>query len=94
MERICCSSASGRKHYILLIYDISDNRRRIKISKLLEGYGKRVQMSAFECFLNTKQYDKLVHSIHKIAKKDDNIRIYDLQVKDVPDEIKCDIYMI
>ena len=31
------------KQFILIIYDITDNRRRLKFAKLLEGYGKRVQ---------------------------------------------------
>ena len=35
------------KQFILIIYDITDNRRRLKFAKLLEGYGKRVQKSAF-----------------------------------------------
>ena len=81
-------------HYILLIYDISDNRRRTKIAKLLEGYGKRVQMSAFECLLNSKQYQKLVQNVEKIVKNEDNVRIYDLLTKDIPDDIKCNIYII
>ena len=31
------------KYLILIIYDISDNKHRLKISKLLEGYGTRIQ---------------------------------------------------
>ena len=36
------------KQFILIIYDIVDNKRRVKFAKFLEGYGKRVQKSAFE----------------------------------------------
>ncbi|HHP7244558.1 MAG TPA: CRISPR-associated endonuclease Cas2, partial [Elainellaceae cyanobacterium] len=36
---------------VLVVYDIANNRRRQKLSKLLEGYGRRVQESVFECFL-------------------------------------------
>lgn len=31
------------KYLILIIYDISDNKHRLEISKLLEGYGTRIQ---------------------------------------------------
>lgn len=40
----------------LITYDISCNKRRQKISDLLEGYGSRVQHSVFECVLNRKKY--------------------------------------
>lgn len=39
------------KYLILIIYDISDNKHRLEISKLLEGYGTRIQKSAFEAWL-------------------------------------------
>ena len=29
------------KQFVLIIYDIVDNKKRIKFSKMLEGYGKR-----------------------------------------------------
>jgi CRISPR-associated endonuclease Cas2 len=43
----------------LVTYDVSCNRRRRKVSDLLEGYGKRVQWSVFECQLSTKKYQEL-----------------------------------
>ena len=30
------------KQFVLIIYDIVDNRKRLKFSKMLEGYLKRV----------------------------------------------------
>jgi len=36
---------------VLVTYDISDNKRRTKLATFLEGYGRRVQKSVFECFL-------------------------------------------
>jgi len=35
-------------HYVA-VYDISNNRERTKTSKVLAGYGTRVQESVFEC---------------------------------------------
>lgn len=36
-----------RKYIVLIIYDIIDNKRRLTLSKLLCGYGIRVQKSSF-----------------------------------------------
>ena len=34
------------RQFILIIYDIVDNKRRTKFAKLLEGYGKRVHLAS------------------------------------------------
>ena len=39
----------------LVSYDISDDKRRRKVCKILEGYGYRVQYSVFECDLDDKK---------------------------------------
>jgi CRISPR-associated protein Cas2 len=36
----------------LISYDIEDDRERLQVSKVLEGFGRRVQKSVFECPLN------------------------------------------
>lgn len=65
------------KEFALIIYDIVDNRKRVKFAKLLSGYGKRVQKSAFEAMLTKQKYNKLVEEIPKyIDKTEDNVRIY------------------
>ena len=60
----------------LVTYDISCNRRRRKISDLLEGYGKRVQWSVFECQLSAKKYQELRDRLQPRVKPEDNIRFY------------------
>ena len=37
--------------FVLIIYDIVDNKKRIKLSKMLLGYGFRIQKSAFEAII-------------------------------------------
>lgn len=67
------------KCFILIIYDITDNKRRVKFAKLLEGYGKRVQKSAFEAMLTPQKYDKLVNEIPRFTSTkngEDSVRIY------------------
>lgn len=67
-----------RKYIVLIIYDISDNKQRLKLAKLLSSFGNRVQKSAFEAYLTRKQYTNMVNGIEKMIHKDDNIRIYRL----------------
>lgn len=71
------AAENNERHYlIVVIYDIMDNKRRTKLSKLLKGYGRRVQRSSFECQLTRKQYDKMINEIGKFRHPTDLIRIY------------------
>lgn len=66
-----------KKLYILVIYDIVDNNRRIKFAKKMNGYGFRVQKSAFEAMISEKLYRELIADIKKlIDTSEDNIRVY------------------
>ena len=66
----------------MIIYDIVDNRKRVKLAKLLSGYGKRVQKSAFEAMLTTQRSNKLIEEIPRyIDKTEDNVRIYKITGK-------------
>ena len=56
----------------MIIYDIVDNKRRVKFAKFLEGYGKRVQKSAFEAMLSSQRYEKMVREIPKYIELKDN----------------------
>jgi CRISPR-associated protein Cas2 len=62
---------------VLVIYDIADNKRRLKLSNFLEGYGRRVQESAFECFISLDHLGKLYEKVKKRVKpEEDNVRFY------------------
>lgn len=66
-----------KKIYVLVIYDIVDNRRRTAFAKKLQGYGFRVQKSAFEAMLSEKRYQKLLLDIPRgIDKEEDSVRVY------------------
>lgn len=62
----------------LVSYDIPSDRLRNKIAKTLEGYGKRVQYSVFECDLTEKRYKELYQKLLKLAQnvKDGDICFY------------------
>lgn len=63
---------------ILIIYDIISNKRRTQLAKLLNGFGYRIQKSAFECVLSKEKASKLKLLIEDFAKEEDQIRIYQL----------------
>ncbi|KYC43943.1 CRISPR-associated protein Cas2 [Scytonema hofmannii PCC 7110] len=63
--------------FYLVCYDIVSDRRRNKISKILEGYGLRVQKSVFECVLDEKQYETLSKYLTRLVnKREDQVRFY------------------
>lgn len=68
-----------KKNLILIIYDISDNKRRLILAKKLEQYGFRVQRSAFEAMLTKRIYKSMIQDIQHVIKSEDDIRIYRLQ---------------
>ena len=62
----------------VIIYDISDDKRRLLVSDLLLGYGKRVNRSVFECLISSSvKLTKLKAGIQNIVdKKTDSVRVY------------------
>ncbi len=62
----------------LISYDISSDRRRYKVSKELENYGRRVQYSVFECRIGKQKmlelYAKLICLMQD--EEEGSIRIY------------------
>jgi CRISPR-associated protein Cas2 len=62
---------------VLVVYDIADNRRRDRLATFLEGHGRRVQESVFECFLSLEEMGKLHGQVKKRVKGElDNVRFY------------------
>jgi CRISPR-associated protein Cas2 len=58
-------------------YDISDDKRRKKVSDLLEGYGVRVNYSLFEVKITKTNLKKLLLKLLDIVdKKEDSVRFY------------------
>ncbi|MDV2992014.1 MAG: CRISPR-associated endonuclease Cas2 2 [Chroococcidiopsis sp. SAG 2025] len=63
--------------FYVIVYDIPDDKRRKKVSDLLEGYGKRVQYSVFECILTQVKYAELRQRLKKRVKlAEDSVRFY------------------
>lgn len=65
--------------FYVIAYDIPCNKRRKRMSDLLEGYGERVQYSVFECVLTQPRYEELRRRLrHQFREGEDSIRFYPL----------------
>ena len=66
--------------FVLVTYDITDDKRRMKVvNTLLEYGGIRVNYSVFECLLSRSKLAKLKKDITAIINdKEDNVRYYTL----------------
>lgn len=61
----------------IVAYDISDDRRRTKVHKILCGFGKWTQYSLFECHLTPKQLLQLQHRLDRhLRPEEDSVRFY------------------
>jgi CRISPR-associated protein Cas2 len=64
----------------LISYDIPVDKRRTRVATLLEGHGRRVLESVFECDLTGAEYQQLQRKLSRRIKPDDGdrLRIYRL----------------
>jgi len=61
---------------LLITYDISDDKKRRKVEKLLSSYGYRANYSVFEIETGKTQYKKIINKLKELTSKEDNIRVY------------------
>ena len=73
------SAKNQELRFVVVIYDISDNKTRTRLYKTLKLYGEAVQFSMFECLLDAPRLQQLRRAV-ALAAPDDrpNIRFYDL----------------
>lgn len=64
------------KYKVLVIYDITNTKRRNKVNKTLSSFGVRIQRSAFECYIDAYDYKKLLQKIKHLYNPEDVIKIY------------------
>ena len=70
--------AKKKSFFCIIIYDIVSNKRRLKLAKLLEEFGLRVQRSCFEVDLEKSNYQTLIRELEDFYDPDqlDNIIVY------------------
>lgn len=67
----------SNKIFIVISYDIPDDKRRTRVCKLLKNYGAHVQYSVFECHLKRRDYQEMRGRLKKlILPRQDNVRFY------------------
>ncbi len=62
----------------IIAYDVSSDRRRARIHKLLCGYGDWTQYSLFECWLTKQQLIELRAKLQQHLQPGDSLRFYPL----------------
>jgi len=55
--------------YLVVSYDIEDDKRRGRVHRTLKSFGQWVQYSVFECDLTRAQYLVLRHRLDDYVKK-------------------------
>ncbi|BCD68486.1 CRISPR-associated protein Cas2 [Nitratiruptor sp. YY09-18] len=58
------------------MYDISCDKKRNRVEKLLSSYGYRVNYSVFEISISKAKYKKLIQNLKDLTSKKDNVRVY------------------
>lgn len=71
------------KFTVIILYDIIDDKKRVRLVKILKSFGFRIQKSVFECFLSRNKYNNLIMKLDKFIKKEkkengDSIIVYRL----------------
>lgn len=71
--------------FVVVSYDIKDDRRRGKIFKILKNFGQWVQFSVFECDINKVDYLRMRNRLERQIKAEegDSIRLYFLCENDI-----------
>lgn len=65
--------------FILVVYDISSDKRRTKLHNALLDFGTPVQYSVFECLLTEKQEQRMRKKVMKVIRpRQDRVRFYSL----------------
>ena len=64
--------------FVLVCYDIEDNKRRTRIHKILRSFGEPIQESVFEIIGNERQIGRMKRRIAKVILPPDKLRYYTL----------------
>jgi CRISPR-associated protein Cas2 len=65
--------------FYAISYDIRDDRRRLRVAKVLKDFGSRVQLSVFEAHLENRDLERLRRRLGKhLDLEADSVRFYPL----------------
>lgn len=66
----------ARKLFYVVAYDIEDDKKRNKVSKMLEKYGTRINYSVFECMFTEKQLATLQDKVGRLIYRGGDTVVY------------------
>jgi CRISPR-associated protein Cas2 len=65
------------RQFLVVAYDVPDDRRRQRLHDALLNYGTAVQYSVFECLVSEKELARLKKQVRRIIKpRLDHVRYY------------------
>jgi len=65
--------------FLVVSYDVRDDKRRGRLAKIMEDYLTRVQYSVFEGEIDEKHCQEMLKRVRKaIALEEDSVRVYRL----------------
>jgi len=62
--------------FLVVSYDIADDKRRTRVAKKLKDFGVRVQYSVFECILEQEKIDEMKQEVARLLDEEDSVKIY------------------
>lgn len=66
-----------KEQFVIVVYDISKDKRRTKLHDALLDFGTPVQYSVFECLLDAKALARMKERVMKVIKpRVDRVRFY------------------
>lgn len=67
------------KVQFVVVYDVVNDRRRVRLARTLKGYLEHVQKSVFEGPLEERRIEQLQRAVSRIVRRDvDSVRYYSL----------------
>jgi CRISPR-associated protein Cas2 len=71
--------------FVVVSYDIPEDKRRLRVMKTLQGFGHHAQYSVFECRLKRQDLKRLKKRlVALIRQEEDDVRLYLLCEQCVP----------
>jgi CRISPR-associated protein Cas2 len=65
------------KRFVVVVYDISDDKRRTRLHNALLDFGTPVQYSVFECWVTAAELKKMQAKVNKVIRpRQDHVRHY------------------
>jgi CRISPR-associated protein Cas2 len=63
-------------YFIIICYDVKDDKRRARLSNEMENFGRRVQWSVFECDVDEQRLSLMKERILTLTEDEDKVRLY------------------